>query len=363
MRRMWVRLSVLFGVSIMFAIALPFVIAALVHRTGLVDPTPWMIAHSEVTSARRQLAVLGLTASAGLVGILFGTGLSHRLAAPLEELANAARAIGAHDLSRRIRPKGTQEMVEVAIAFNQMAADLEEAERRRRALVADVAHELRTPLTVLQGNLRAILDDVYPLDKEEVTRIYEQTRHLSQLVDDLHELSLAEARQLPLHFRETDVAALIQSEAAVFEPVAAQKQIELHVEVGPSCPRVRADADRLKQVLHNLLSNALRHTPQGGTIALHAGLDEGALRIEVVDTGEGIPAGHLPYVFDRFYRVDRTRARDTGGAGLGLAIVRAIVESHEGRVSAHPNDPGPGTTFAIHLPLSPGEAIADSSGS
>jgi signal transduction histidine kinase len=353
MKRLWVRLSMLFGFSIIFAIALPFVIAALVHRTGLIDPAPWAIVHSEISPARRQLMVIGLTASAGLVAILVGTRLSHLIAAPLEELANAARAIGAHDLSRRIQPRGTQELIEVATAFNQMAADLEQAEQRRRALVADVAHELRTPLTVLQGNLRAILDDVYPLDKEEVTRLYDQTRHLSQLVSDLHELSLAESRQLPLHFRETDPAALVRGEAAVFEPVAAEKGIALHVEIDPACPPVRADPDRLKQVLHNLLANALRHTPQGGTITLRAGPDEDALRVEVVDTGEGIPAGHLPYVFDRFYRVDPTRARDTGGAGLGLAIVKAIVESHEGRVTARPNDPAPGTTFTITLPRSP----------
>jgi signal transduction histidine kinase len=353
---MWMRFSVLFGVSIIFAIALPFVIAALVHKTGLIDPAPWSLVFHESVVARRHYAVIGLTASAGLVAILVGTRLSRILAAPLEELANAARAIGAHDLSRRIQPRGTQELVEVATAFNQMAADLEEAEQRRRALVADVAHELRTPLTVLQGNLRAILDDVYPLDKEEVTRLYDQTRHLSQLVNDLHELSQAEARQLPMNFRETDVAALIRGEAAVFEPVAAEKGIGLRVEIGQPCPRVRADGDRLKQVLHNLLSNALRHTPEGGTITVRAGLDADALRIEVIDTGEGIPTEHLPYVFDRFYRVDPTRTRDTGGAGLGLAIVKAIVEAHEGRVNAHPNHPGPGTTFAISLPVLAGDS-------
>jgi signal transduction histidine kinase len=356
MKRMWMRFSVLFAVSTIFTIALPFVIAALVHGTGLIDPAPWSATFHESVVARRQLAVLGLTASVGLVAILAGARLSRVIAAPLEELVNAARAIGARDLSRRVRPRGTQELVEVATAFNQMAADLEEAERRRRALMADVAHELRTPLTVLQGNLRAILDDVYPLDKEEVTRLYDQTRHLSQLVNDLHELAQAEARQLPMNFRETDMAALIRGEAAIFESVAAEKRIELQVEIGQPCPHVRADVDRLKQVLHNLLSNALRHTPEGGTITVRAGPDADALRIEVIDTGEGIPTEHLPYVFDRFYRVDPTRTRDTGGAGLGLAIVKAIVEAHEGRVSAHPNPPGPGTTFAISLPVLAGDS-------
>jgi signal transduction histidine kinase len=291
----------------------------------------------------------------GVLGILFGILASRSLTSPLSRLAEAARAIGARDLTRRVEVEGSDEVKEVAQAFNDMAATLEGAETLRRNLVADVAHELRTPLSVLQGNLRAMLDDVYPLDKAEISRLYDETRLLSRLVNDLHELAQAEAGQLRLNRQTTDLTDLVQSTAAAFSPAAEAKGVTLSTQVAPDLPLVTADSARLTQVLHNLLANALRHTPSGGTISLRAGCElgkESQVWLAVQDSGEGISFRDLPHVFDRFYRADPARSRATGGAGLGLAIVRAIVEAHGGRVSAvSDGTPGHGSTFTVQLPL------------
>jgi signal transduction histidine kinase len=242
-------------------------------------------------------------------------------------------------------------MIAVARAFNEMAAGLEEAEQLRRNLIADVAHELRTPLSVLQGNLRAILDDVYPLEKAEVTRLYDQTRLLSRLVNDLHELALAEARQLALNLQETDIARLITTTGDTFAPIAETKGVTLHTDLAPNLPAVPVDEARLTQVLHNLLNNGLRHTPEHGSITIRAQAEAKVIRIDITDTGDGILPEHLPHIFDRFYRTDPARGRDTGGAGLGLAIARAIVEAHDGQLTvASPGVPGRGSIFTITLP-------------
>jgi two-component system OmpR family sensor kinase/two-component system sensor histidine kinase BaeS len=292
-----------------------------------------------------------------VLGILFGVLVSRSLTAPLSRLAEAARAVGAGDFHHRVEVTGSDEVIEVARAFNDMTGQLEQAEIVRRNLVADAAHELRTPLSVLQGNLRAILDDVYTLDKSEIARLYDQTRLLGHLVDDLRELAQAEAGQLQLNLAPIDLTKLVQDTAASFGPVAEAAEIALSVESPDRLPPAQADAARMGQVLHNLLDNALRHTPAGGTITLSAGCEENPpdeaayCWLAVQDTGDGISAEDLPHVFDRFYRADRARSRATGGAGLGLAIVRAIVEAHGGQISATSDGvPGQGSTFTVRLP-------------
>ena len=296
---------------------------------------------------------LSLTAVAGgVVAIVAGVLMSRNLTAPLNELAEAARAIGARNLSRRVRVSGSDEIVELGQAFNEMAAQLEQAEALRRNLMADVAHELRTPLSVLQGNLQAILDDVYSLDKAEVASLYDQTRLLSRLVNDLHELTLAEAGQLPMDVQSTNPANLISTTVNTFNPVAEAKGVTVSTQLPDGLPVVLVDPVRLTQVLHNLLTNALRHTSGGDSISVQASHDEASIQLVVQDTGEGIPPEHLPYVFDRFYRADPARSRTLGGAGLGLAIARAIVEAHGGQISAASEGvPGHGSTFTIRLPL------------
>ena len=290
----------------------------------------------------------------GAVGVLMSVRVSRTLSAPLDRLAAAARAIGAGQLDQRVTVGGSQEIVTVAHAFNDMAGALEQAEKLRRDMVADVAHELRTPLSVLQGNLQAILDDVYPLDKAEIARLHEQTQLLGRLVEDLRVLSQADAGQLSLSLQRVDLGALVADQIENFAPMAAEKGIALEVTSSADLPPVEADPSRLSQVLHNLLDNALRHTPSGGTIHVRVSTDAGQLRVAVQDSGEGISAEHLAHVFDRFYRVDTARGRNAGGAGLGLAIARSIVTAHGGTIHVE-SDPesGPGSTFIVRLPAAP----------
>lgn len=288
----------------------------------------------------------------GISGIIFGVVMSRSLTAPLNNLAAAAKAIGARNLSQRVEEKGSDELKAVARSFNEMAATLEQAEQLRRNLLADVAHELRTPLSILQGNLRAILDEVYPLDQTEMARLYEHTRFLSRLVNDLHELAQAEARQLPLHRQDTNLAQLVKTTAEGFRPGAIEKGVALDVLLPADSPCLQVDPARLTQVLQNLLANALRHTPAGGKIMIRLEPEPGTMHLAVADTGDGIPAEYLPHIFDRFYRSDPARSRDRGGAGLGLAIARAIIEAHDGRITATSNGvPGQGSIFTIQLPI------------
>ncbi len=303
----------------------------------------------------RSTLVIAALAAGGL-GILLGLLISRTLAAPLAELAGAARAFGAHDWGRRVSVHGlaqTAEVSSVARAFNDMADALQNAETQRRNLMADVAHELRTPLTVLQGNLRALLDGVYPLERAEIATLYDETRLLSRLVDDLRQLALAEAGQLPLNLQTVDAAALAAATLNKFSAAAEEKHIALKTDLPTSLPYVRADGDRLAQVLQNLLSNALRHTASGGQVTLSAGpvrAERGdMLRIEVSDTGEGIAPADLPHVFDRFYRADRSRPHRGGSTGLGLAIAKSFVEAMGGAIGVE-SRPSQGSHFWFTLP-------------
>ncbi|RPI55022.1 MAG: HAMP domain-containing protein, partial [Chloroflexi bacterium] len=236
-----------------------------------------------VTRLRRWLAVAGL--AAGGLALLLGLALSRSLTAPLQRLAAAARGIAQRDFSRRVQPEGSAELVEVALAFNEMAAALDESEQQRKNMVADVAHELRTPLAVLQGNLQALLDDLYPLDKAEVSRLYDETRLLSRLVDDLRDLALADAGQLSLNLGVVDAAALVAEVGESLGLAAEAQEVVLELELEEGLPPVLADPDRLAQVLRNLVTNALRHTAPGGTVTLSARRDGGYLRLVVADTG------------------------------------------------------------------------------
>ncbi|MFN8373202.1 MAG: ATP-binding protein [Anaerolineae bacterium] len=297
-------------------------------------------------------ALLVITVISGVLGAVGGTLMSRSLTAPLSRLAEAAKAIGARDLKRRVKVEGSQEIVELAIAFNDMAQGLEQAETLRRNMVADIAHELRTPLSVLKGNLTALMDDVYPLTKAEVSRLYDQTHLLSRLVNDLHELSQAEARQLPLNWQDVDLAQLVLEQSAAFSPLLEERGVQLKLDVPTTLKKIHADPARIAQILGNLLMNANAHTPANGTITVRVISGTDAVMLSVADTGEGIPAEHLSHVFDRFYRTDRSRARSTGGAGLGLAIVRALTELHGGGVTvASEGIPGRGSVFTVRLPL------------
>jgi signal transduction histidine kinase len=259
--------------------------------------------------------------------------------------------IGERKFKQRVMVKGSQEILDLAQAFNQMASDLEHAQEKRCILMADVSHELRTPLTVLEGNLRAALDHVYELNDEELANLTSQTRHLIRLVNDLHEISQAETKQLPLNLINADVVELVQQTVDMFIPMVEEKKITLTCDLPAELPPVKVDISRLRQVLHNLLANAVRHTPSEGDITIKARRESDTVQIAVIDSGEGIAPEHMAYVFDRFYRADQSRSRETGGTGLGLAIAKAIIEAHEGMVTAASEGLNCGSTFTITLLL------------
>ena len=298
---------------------------------------------------RMRYILIAGAAVAVLAGLAIGAVLSRSLTAPLQRLAAAARAVAAGDLQQRVPVEGSIEMVDLAQAFNEMTTALAESERQRQNMVADVAHELRTPLSVVQGNLRAILDDVYALDKAEISRVYDETRLLGRLVDDLRELALADSGQLRLHLRATDLGPSIQSTVENMSPAAEAHGVTLATQVPDNLPPVQADPDRVSQVLRNLLVNALHHTPDGGTVTVAAIQSAGSIEITVADTGEGIDPADLPRVFERFWRGDAARLR-TGGTGLGLSIAKSLVESQGGRIWAE-SEPGRGSAFRFTLPL------------
>jgi two-component system OmpR family sensor kinase len=303
-------------------------------------------------SQLRQLLVAGGLMAGGL-GVLLVLAISRSLTAPLQRLATAARGVAAGDLSRRVEVSGSAETAEVSQAFNEMAAGLEEAERQRQNLVADVAHELRTPLSVLQGNLQAILDDVYPLDKAEISRLYDQTRLLSRLVDDLRELALADAGQLHIDLQPTNADKVVRTTCDSLRPAAEALDVSLTAQTPDELPAVLADPDRVAQILHNLLVNALRHTPPGGSVTVTASATADAVQIAVTDTGEGFAPEDLPHVFDRFWWADPSRARDDrweGSSGLGLSIAHSLVKAQGGRIWVE-SEPGEGATFRFTLPI------------
>jgi len=287
---------------------------------------------------------------------LLATALAARafrdIAAPLADIMAAADGVAEGDLSVRVPvpERGPREFGRLAESFNRMTGELERADQRRRNLTADVAHELRTPLHIIQGNLEGILDDVYEPTPEHVEATLDETRLLARLVDDLRTLSLAEAGQLPLVWEPVDVAELLADLSTSFSGQADAAGLDLHIEIENDLPTITGDVGRLNQVLGNLTANALRHTPSGGAITLRAQPLEGGIRILVRDTGDGIPAEDLPYVFDRFWRGDRARSHAGGaGSGLGLAIARQLVQAHGGAIRVE-SELGQGTTCTIELP-------------
>jgi two-component system OmpR family sensor kinase/two-component system sensor histidine kinase BaeS len=296
---------------------------------------------------------------ASVIVLLLGAILFFQITAPLRQLNKAASGIANGDLSQRVEIRSHDELGELGQTFNQMAESLDSAETKRQHLMADIAHELRTPITVIQANLEAMLDEVLPLDVEQVAVLHDETLLLSRLVADLRLLSQAEAGALKLEPQETEIISLIHRVVEKIKVQAQQNGINLEIEIPEDLPRIRIDADRITQVLNNLIGNALRYTPQGGKIIVSAAKSSGlagTIQISVTDTGSGIDPEALPFVFDRFYRADQSRARNSGGSGLGLAIVKQLVEAHGGKVGAvspvfsNADKQGYGTRITITLP-------------
>jgi len=290
---------------------------------------------------------------AGGVALLLGGALTVGLLRPVRALTAAARDLASGNLQRRVPITSRDELGDLSSAFNHMAEALERAERLRREMTADVAHELRNPLAVMQARVEAIQDGVYPATPENLQAVLDQTRLLNRLVDDLSTLALADAGQLHLERKPTDLAALVRNVVESYRPQADLAGIRLATtSTLEGSSELLLDPARVEQILGNLLSNAIRHTPSGGEILVRVERRKGdkKVAVEVLDSGEGIPPDSLPFVFERFYRADRGRGRQEGGTGLGLAIARKLAEAHGGALEAANRREG-GARFTLSLPL------------
>ena len=313
---------------------------------------------AETTAQAFRVAMLqALLLSAGaasLAAIAASLFVSTQIVTPLQRLLAASRRIAAGHYAERVHAGADDELGALAMQFNTMAAELEAAERRRVALIGDVAHELRTPLATIEGYTEGLLDGVVAPGAETWALLHDEVGRLRRLVQDLQELSRAEARQLPLHIRPVDPAALVAQALARIATQFAEKGIVLTSDVSADLPTVQADADRIIQVLINLLGNALRYTPPDGTVNVRTARMDGAIAFQITDTGVGIAPEHLPHLFERFYRVDKARSRALGGSGIGLTIAKALVEAHDGRIWVTSPGPGQGSTFSFTLPIASG---------
>ena len=345
MNRLWVRLSLMISGVLFFMFFLQFLSISL--DSNRIDDdlsSPTNAPPREIQGRLIEFMLLSL-----VVGTAGGVVIARVVSNPIGNLSQAAQHIGKGELNVRVPEKGSREIVELAQAFNKMAEDLQRSQTARRNLVADVSHELRTPLTVLEGNLRAVLDHVYTLDESEVANLYEQTRHLIRLVNDLREISLAESGQMALERTQIDFNLLITETMQALEPLYIEKQIQMEYE--PTHPlEGSVDSIRIRQVLFNLIGNAIRHTPQDGRIIVRAKRDAMGIHVSVKDSGDGLTQEELASVFDRFYRADKSRSRETGGTGLGLSIAKAIIEAHGGQIHAESDGVGKGCAFSFMIP-------------
>ncbi len=304
----------------------------------------------EAYLVRTHQVLLGAAGGAVIIGLALGIFLARTLTRPVRELTAATRAMASGELKQRVPVRSQDELGELAASFNQMSADLARANEHRRQMTADIAHDLRTPLTVITGYIEALRDGVLKPSSGRFEVIYDEAQHLNRLVEDLRTLSLADAGELTLQRLKMSPRPLLERTAAAYGHLAEQQTIALEVETDPKLPEVHVDPERMAQVLGNLVSNGLRHTPAGGQITLAARHRGREVELVVRDNGEGIAPEVLPRIFDRFYRGDRSRQQRDGESGLGLAIARSIVEAHGGTIAAA-SERGGGTTFTIVLPV------------
>jgi signal transduction histidine kinase len=295
----------------------------------------------------QSLWVAGLAGAA--LAIFLGYLFTRQIVAPLSKVTAAARRVTHGDLEQRVEIQGSGELAELGESFNLMSATLSHDRELRQNVVADIAHELRTPLSILQGNIEAMLDGVLEADTDNLTSIHQETMLLARLIEDLRTLSLAETGQLRFQPRAIDLKEMLQQVIDGFQAQLASKNISAVLEAPDDLSQAWVDPDRTAQVMRNLLSNAFRYTPEGGNITVRLTPGSDGITVLVTDTGAGIAPEDLPYIFDRFYRVDRSRTRSTGGSGLGLAIVKQLVEGQGGHVWAD-SVIGKGSTFAFRVP-------------
>ena len=320
-------------------------VGTLYVQSGAFDVQPAELAFID----RVNFALIAGAAGGAAAAIILGVVLARSLTRPLRELTLGARAVAAGELENQVPVRSSDELGELAAAFNQMNADLATSRDRRRQLTADVAHELRTPLSVILAHSEAIQEGVLEASDDNLAVIHDEALRLERLVEDLRILSLVESGEFPLDLGEYDPAELVERTVASYGALAREKEIDLKVNTGSALPDVRIDFDRMGQVLGNLVSNAMQHTPHGGSILIAAQESDDAVEFQVKDSGPGIDPEDLPHVFERFYRGDKSRHREGAGSGLGLAIARSLTETQGGTIRAE-SQLGQGTTILLQIP-------------
>lgn len=318
-------------------------------------------ADSQQLIERLNRAALAAALIAGFASLVLALFLAYRLISPVKELTEAAEKLGEGDLSQRVPIHGKDELASLGRTFNKMADSLQTSEKARKAMTADIAHELRNPLAVQRASLEAMQDGIYPMTNENLTPVIEQNILLTRLVEDLRTLALVDANQLDFDLTQFDLPGLCRKIINLYQAEADRRSISIRLTPDPGQSRkqvqVYADPVRVEQIISNILTNALRYTPESGEIVLEiqkTGVN--LVSTTIHDSGPGIPSETIPYVFDRFYRVDRARSRQDGGTGLGLAIARQLSEAQGGRLSAA-NHPDGGAVFTLILPTTRPENV------
>jgi signal transduction histidine kinase len=304
-----------------------------------------------LTEVNRAIWWSGLVAV--LLALFLGVFLARRLTEPIRILTQATRKLAIGQLAQQVSVDNQDELGELAFSFNQMSLALAMAEKQRQQLLADVAHELRTPLTVMRGHIEAMLDGVFETTPDNLALVHEETVLLARLIEDLRTLSLAESGQLSLERTPVNLAELTSLTIAAFEPLAEAESVRLTVTAASDMPLITVDPNRIRQVLGNLLSNALRHVVKGEKEVAEVWVSlekrEETVQVSIADNGPGLSIEAQQHAFDRFWRADNARSRETGGSGLGLAISQAIITVHNGRIWVE-SIPGEGATFIFELP-------------
>jgi histidine kinase len=312
------------------------------------------------SAVSQALLVAGLAAAA--VGLVTSALLLRQILRPLDAIARSSRRVADGRYDERVPVPASDELATVARSFNQMAANLEQVEQQRVALIGNVAHELRTPLTGIEGYLEGLVDGVFAPDAETFGVMQHEVRRLRRLVDDLQTLSHVEAGQVHLRLADVDLAAVARRVVGQLRPQTTASCLEVIVAPHTAPLIVRADPDRVAQILLNLIGNAVRYTPEGGCITVRLGAEREWGRVEVIDTGVGITPKDLPLVFERFYRIDRSRSRASGGSGIGLTIARHLAWAMGGELTAASAGLGQGSTFTLTLPRAQASAAASGEG-
>jgi signal transduction histidine kinase len=303
----------------------------------------FMIALNEIMLVAAVVAFLS--------AVVLSSYIARRIVGPIQQMMRVSQRIAAGDYHKRVSVTGSDELAELGHAFNQMASVMEQTEQRRLELIGNVAHELRTPLSSIQVIMEGLIDGVLPADPATYADFQREIKRLQRLVYDLQELSRVESRQVSLALKLEDISVLVQTAVDRLRPQFEEKGVDLTCTLAANIPQVSVDADRIMQVLVNLIGNALHYTPSGGRVTVQLEQRGDAVRVQIQDTGIGIPAEHLSHIFERFYRVDKSRSRAGGGSGIGLTIAKHLIEAHGGTITAASDGPNQGSVFTFTLPV------------